>query len=1081
MTFTPPHPEPEILGAFVDGRLDSAQHADVTRHLSTCDECLMIVGETVRFAREHDDAEEEPDDEDEPRAARTRTWWWAAAAAVLIVIAGAAMFVLWQRTHPLQRMSSQMAHLHQRPVSGRLVGFPYVRNSGDRGADTLDKERLRLRSTAADIHADRVHGKSADDQHVAGIAALLADDADEAVARLRTATTLAPDNARYWSDLAAAYTALGDRGDPQQYADGLAAADHALRIEPALLEALFNRARLLDAMHLRIDAAAAYRKYLAHDSTSEWAAEARERQRVLTRPSRADLWEHERPKLEAAALRNDAGEVHRIVNAFREESRLYGELIYLGGWGQSKIDGQDAVAQDKLRIARAIGGALQEVNGESLLIEAAERAATVDGADAQELAQAHARYLDARRLYKDRRVTDALSMFEAAGAAFQKCRSPMALLATIYRAQSLNDADHSIEGRELLRSVLAAPARYQAAHAQAYWMLASSYGNHALFRDQYEAHKQALEIYKRLGEPDNLSRQHSALAALAAFGNDRAEAWRERITAFDAISDSQVEETRQAVLSLAARTEAIAGNWPVAHAFLTVMLRCCGNGSVRLAQHAVLWRAVAAHKLGNDTWARADVEEARRRTVAIRDPGLRHLAEYDLTFADAVITRAVDPGHALALLDRLVEIDRIRSSIDLQPQIELERGRALEALGRRTEAIAALQKAGVMSRASGRDGSGDPFVEARRTIDHELADLLDRQGPAAAASLLTLGSRTPAAPPAIGELLVQYIELPDRLLVVTRDAAGVRVHRVPISASTLDAAVERLNVDVATDGAIATSAKTVATSVITPIDEELRNATHVVIVPDASTSRVPFALLPDGSGQPLMERLAIAFAAERRSGPAAQAAARSAAPLVIGSPALHPSFRQTFAELPEAESQAEEIARFYGVPPLVGDAATKRALLQRLPASPVVDIGTHALVKWSDPEAAALLFAPSDGDSGAVSVRELEQLDLSAVRVVVLAACRTAASDGLRGDAARNLATAFVHAGAQNAIGTLWNIDDAAARTFAIRFHRELQSGTDPATALQRAQFEMSQSSDPVIRSPRSWAALRLYTGRDLN
>src|SRR5687767_4311581 len=71
------------------------------------------------------------------------------------------------------------------------------------------------------------------------------------------------------SDYAATLHATAAPDDALKLLMALAAADRALDLQPALPEALFNRAIILDALALRGAAAAACQKYLEVDSTSK--------------------------------------------------------------------------------------------------------------------------------------------------------------------------------------------------------------------------------------------------------------------------------------------------------------------------------------------------------------------------------------------------------------------------------------------------------------------------------------------------------------------------------------------------------------------------------------------------------------------------------------------------------------------------------------------------------------------------------------------------------------------------------------------------------------------------------------------
>lgn len=90
------HPSPEVLAAFVDGRLSGGVRAEVVTHLDRCHDCYEVFAATVRFQGE-----------EAPRGKVLRparfgapqwVWWTAAAAAVLVVAIVAP--VVWQEVGP---------------------------------------------------------------------------------------------------------------------------------------------------------------------------------------------------------------------------------------------------------------------------------------------------------------------------------------------------------------------------------------------------------------------------------------------------------------------------------------------------------------------------------------------------------------------------------------------------------------------------------------------------------------------------------------------------------------------------------------------------------------------------------------------------------------------------------------------------------------------------------------------------------------------------------------------------------------------------------------------------------------------
>ena len=112
-------------------------------------------------------------------------------------------------------------------------------------------------------------------RHESGAAYLLIDRDRDAIDALESAVRQSPNNAAYWSDLAAArYTLAVTEKRPHELPQALADADHALRLHPALPDALFNRALIIESLGISEAARRAWQRYAAADPSTHWSAEA---------------------------------------------------------------------------------------------------------------------------------------------------------------------------------------------------------------------------------------------------------------------------------------------------------------------------------------------------------------------------------------------------------------------------------------------------------------------------------------------------------------------------------------------------------------------------------------------------------------------------------------------------------------------------------------------------------------------------------------------------------------------------------------------------------------------------------------
>jgi CHAT domain-containing protein len=120
---------------------------------------------------------------------------------------------------------------------------------------------------------------------------------------------------------------------------------------------------------------------------------------------------------------------------------------------------------------------------------------------------------------------------------------------------------------------------------------------------------------------------------------------------------------------------------------------------------------------------------------------------------------------------------------------------------------------------------------------------------------------------------------------------------------------------------------------------------------------------------------------------------------------------------------------------------------------------------------------PDDGieNDGRLEVHELFGLQVHSP-LVFLSGCETGlgvagSTSFAAGEDYATLAQAFLYAGAQNVISTLWRVEDEGAATFAELFYMGL-SDSSPVESLARAQREMIASER--YRAPYYWAAYQL-------
>ena len=253
---------------------------------------------------------------------------------------------------------------------------------------------------------------------------------------------------------------------------------------------------------------------------------------------------------------------------------------------------------------------------------------------------------------------------------------------------------------------------------------------------------------------------------------------------------------------------------------------------------------------------------------------------------------------------------------------------------------------------------------------------------------------------------------------------------------------------------------------------------RLVIVPHAELHYLPFAALvgPRAVEQPLIERYTIEYV------PSASVwlllRSRPAVPRAGGVLALAPRA----AALPGSRAEVAAIRRIQGdrARVLVGSVATERAFRTLAPEQAIVHLATYGVLNKHNPLFSFVELNAGSGEDGRLEVHEVFGLKLRA-RLLVLSACQTGLAAGTladvpAGDDWVGLVQAFLFAGADNVVATLWPVQDLATARFMQRFYEGLARGQAEADALAEAQ--RAALRDPRTAHPFYWAGFSLAGGR---
>jgi CHAT domain-containing protein len=118
-----------------------------------------------------------------------------------------------------------------------------------------------------------------------------------------------------------------------------------------------------------------------------------------------------------------------------------------------------------------------------------------------------------------------------------------------------------------------------------------------------------------------------------------------------------------------------------------------------------------------------------------------------------------------------------------------------------------------------------------------------------------------------------------------------------------------------------------------------------------------------------------------------------------------------------------------------------------------------------------LAFASANNPDSSLFAHEIATMRFTRTRLVVLAACSTAAGVVSRAEGAMSVARPFLAAGVPQVIASQWDVDDRSTSELFIAFHQALSKSADPVSALRTAQLSLLRRDDPRLASPSAWGA----------
>jgi CHAT domain-containing protein/tetratricopeptide (TPR) repeat protein len=326
-------------------------------------------------------------------------------------------------------------------------------------------------------------------------------------------------------------------------------------------------------------------------------------------------------------------------------------------------------------------------------------------------------------------------------------------------------------------------------------------------------------------------------------------------------------------------------------------------------------------------------------------------------------------------------------------------------------------------------------------------------------------------------------------------------------AKTIDAAISALRKSLRDPQSrdIKVVARAVDEKIMRPVRALAADARHLLIAPDGELDLIPFEALVDENGNYLVERNLFTYLSTGRDllrmrtprtgrTEVAVVAAPSFGELntlaVSTAPQAHPTTRSIspgsdsssiyFAPLEGTKAEAQEIRALFPQAEVFTGAQATKATLLGLNAPGILHIATHGFFlddatkykagdsandtrkydPWNPLLRSGLALAGANlnrrgGDSGILTALEASNLNLWGTKLVTLSACDTGIGEVRVGEGVFGLRRAFVLAGSESLVMSLWPVSDYTTREMITNYYTGLKNGRGRGEALRQAELSV--------------------------
>ena len=901
-----------------------------------------------------------------------------------------------------------------------------------------------------------------------------------------------------------------------------------LRLNPANVEALHNRALLLDRMKLPQQRNRAWQSYLAKETDPAWTAEAKRKVEIFAQTEPEQLSQSEILESFVAATRS--GDDERAWQELTGNKEMITERFIPQELAKSFLNatanGNREDANKRLDALRYAGRLEKEKAHDPFISEIAEYYARTSPEQQKLLLAAHAYvkrgYADCSNGNYDKTpFVEARKLFLQAGDVWE------ARICDYWIAYCLSQGGEIAESSKMLNSL----AHYSKAR-QYHWLEGQAVcwiaNNHTLLREysrSLETYEQALAIASKIDDSYNqqkiltqlgnnflwlgqseraLQYDWRALQLIDRRSNSIRQIWRSYLyTARALISLNLFEAAAQygeEMLSLALNAARDPGMSHFSYLYLAQI-----NGGKRNFDEAI--------RFASESLKIADSLPDRENARQLHTGSLRLLAHLQRQ------SGALEP--ALATYNQVIEnYDKMELSVY---KYDAHKGRLLcyaalkDTRNFEAHLPAVLDEFEQLRLKIFEEQNKNTFFDREQNV-YDLAinyaferndyiAALNYSEQSRARSLLTAltekksedkqGSWAPLnavemqrqLPPNLQVL--QFAILEDKLVVWLITNSSIQSRAINVKANDLRALVSEYVKEISSGPGQTEKLRPLShrlyETLLGPFITDLDPQKILCIIPDKALSYLPFAaLISPVTQQYLVKEFVLLSAPSLNVLLRCTSAAKNHSNgnpetlLSIGNPSFDRQAYPELDDLPAASREAVGIASHYPRSyKLIGPDAVKTAIEKRLPTANVVHFAGHYVTNPSQPLQSKLLLAKQEGAAADdLTVDELMDMKLPRAKLVVLSACETSGTDYYNGEGLVGIARTFLKTGIPLVVASQWSVESESTAELMLKLHRYRKlPGMSTVLALRKAQLELLDDPKGLYTDPYYWAAFTTVGG----